>query len=252
MDNLFNSPDMAAGYARARPALHPRIIGLAGKYLQPLPVENALDVGCGAGLSTRALESIARHCHGIDPSESMIQCATDLWPGSIFSPGTAEKLPVPSHSIDLITAAGSLNYADLNQFFPEALRVLSPHGRLLVYDFGQGRSFRNSPALDGWFSEFLKRYPMPPDSGREISPETLASHRSGLQPTGHELFEIGLMLDPAFYINYVMTETNIAHAISTGKSGESIRAWCDLTIPAVFENRSREVLFSGYISILSR
>ena len=67
MDNLFDSPDMAAGYARARPALHPRIIGLAGKYLQPLPVENALDVGCGAGLSTRALESIARHCHGIDP-----------------------------------------------------------------------------------------------------------------------------------------------------------------------------------------
>ena len=34
------------------------------------------------------------------------------------------RLPLADASVDLITAAGALNYADLDLFFPEAARVL--------------------------------------------------------------------------------------------------------------------------------
>jgi len=55
--------------------------------------------------------------------------------------------------VNLITAAGSLDYGDLSRHFPEAVRVLVPGGVLLVCDFSQGRSLRGSPRLDTWVSQ---------------------------------------------------------------------------------------------------
>jgi ubiquinone/menaquinone biosynthesis C-methylase UbiE len=81
-----------------------------------------------------------------------------------------------------MTAAGSLNYADLDLFFAEARRVLTATGTLVVYDFSQGRGFRESRDLDVWFDEFLARYPAPPDSAHRLDPETLASIARGLRP----------------------------------------------------------------------
>lgn len=216
----------------------------------PVPVERALDVGCGAGLSTRALQSIARHALGIDPSEAMVKCASALVPGADFKVGIAESLPVPPRSMDLIAAAGSLNYADLSRFFPEVIRVLAPSGALVVYDFAPGRSFRDSSALDSWFTEFLNRYPMPPNSAREVSPETLSAYDSGLQMSEHEHFEVGLTLEPNFYLNYMMTETNVAHAIEGGVPEELIRRWCADTLHPVFHGSPHEVLFRGYLAVM--
>jgi hypothetical protein len=40
MGNVFDTPTMAAGYAKSRPAVHPYIIERTRKYLPvPLPVE---------------------------------------------------------------------------------------------------------------------------------------------------------------------------------------------------------------------
>jgi ubiquinone/menaquinone biosynthesis C-methylase UbiE len=44
----------------------------------------------------------------------------------------AEAIPLHDRSVDLISAAGSLNYANLDLFFPEAARVLVPGGRLAL------------------------------------------------------------------------------------------------------------------------
>lgn len=251
MANVFDTPAMAAGYAMSRPEVHPHIIERARKHLpMPLPVAQALDVGCGAGLSTRALQSIARHVLGIDPSEAMVKCASGLVPGAEFRVGTAESLPVPSRSVDIITAAGSLNYADLRRFFPEAVRVLAPTGALVVYDFSPGRSFRHSSALDSWFAEFLNRYPVPPNSARVVSPETLRASDSGLQMSGHEHFEVGLALGSDFYLKYIMTETNVAYAIESGVPEEQIRGWCADTLHTVFQGSGHEVLFRGYLAVM--
>ena len=53
---------MAAGYASYRPPIHPRVVGRAYRSLaMSVAARSALDVGCGAGVSTRALDGFAEH-----------------------------------------------------------------------------------------------------------------------------------------------------------------------------------------------
>jgi ubiquinone/menaquinone biosynthesis C-methylase UbiE len=132
--------------------------------------------------------------------------------------GCGRAIPLYDRSVDLITAAGSLNYANLDLFFPEAARVLAAHGVLLVYDFSPGRSLRTSTKLDEWFSSFHGRYPPPANEARELSPEILSGMNSGFRLHQQQQFEIGVTLTPAFYLNYVMTETNVASAVRRGNA----------------------------------
>jgi ubiquinone/menaquinone biosynthesis C-methylase UbiE len=119
MTNPFGTDEMAAGYANSRPPVHPRILERVRPHL-PAPVRRALDVGCGAGLSTRALHGIAEHRIGMDPAEPMLQWTAAVAPGAKFIVGAAEALPFANGSVDLITAAGSLNYVNLDSFFAGA------------------------------------------------------------------------------------------------------------------------------------
>src|SRR5262245_59985415 len=55
MESLFASPTLAAGYARARPAVQERVMEGVRRHLKVSERMNcAVDVGCGAGLSTPA------------------------------------------------------------------------------------------------------------------------------------------------------------------------------------------------------
>jgi len=253
MADLYSTPTMAAGYARARPPVHREVMALVRKDLQlPALLERGLDVGCGAGLSTRVLQLIARDCLGIDPSEAMIQCCAAIAPGASFKVGRAESLPVPSGSMDIITAAGSLNYADLGRFFAEAARVLTERGVVVVYDFTPGRSFRGSLELDAWYSEFMRRYPAPLGFGKEVSPDTLRACGDSLRLSHHRQFQVGLEMGLAAYVDYVLTETNVACAVQKGVALAEMRAWCEATLAPVFSPQPQEVLFQGYVAYLVR
>jgi len=253
---VFNN--LAAGYARSRPAVHPLVIEriyqhlrLGTDQLQPArKIARALDVGCGSGLSTQPLDRLAVQTFGIDVAEAMLAWASRVAPHAHFAAGRAESLPIRGGSIGLITAAGSLNYAGLDLFFPEAARVLEPGGVLVIYDFSPGRAFPDSASLDDWFSAFMRRYPPPPDEGLELNPQRLAQLTRQFRLQSHDDFEIALTLSPAFYLDYVLTETNVAYAVRKGVPPQEIRAWCEHTLAPVFSGRSREVLFRGYIAYL--
>ena len=182
---------MAAGYATSRPPVHPRVIerALAGH----APFQRALDIGCGAGVSTKALEGFAKSIVGLEPAVGMLRWAPS---SAHFAAGCAEAIPFRDRSFDLITAAGSLNYADLDRFFSEAIRVLVPGGVLLVYDFSPGRTFRDTDGLDEWFDAFHRRYPPPAAEGRELNPEILGRIGRGFRLDHHEWFEIGITSRP--------------------------------------------------------
>lgn len=249
--NLFASASMAQGYAKARPRIHPWVIervrerlGLAGT------ARRAVDVGCGAGLSTAPLAGIARLAVGIEPAVAMLPWAGTVAPGARFAAGRAEALPLRSGSIDLITAAGSLNYADLDRFFPEARRVLAPGGTLAVYDFGQGRSFRASPALAEWFAAFSERYPLPAGSARALDPAILASLDSGFSVEDQLEFELALPFAAGTYLDYAMSEANVAAAVGRGDDEPAVREWCARTLGPVFGGGSHEVVFTGYVAFL--
>ena len=110
MSNPFSDAAMAAGYATARPLVHPRVIALLHAWRHGARVQIAADIGCGAGLSTRALLDVADRRVGFDPSESMIRAARRVSPGALFVVASAEAMPLASRTVELLTAAGSLNY----------------------------------------------------------------------------------------------------------------------------------------------
>jgi SAM-dependent methyltransferase len=256
MANPFSSDEMAAGYAKSRPPVHPLILQRALTALgrtQPFP--NALDVGCGSGVSTRALEGLAENTLGIDPAEAMLPWAAQTAPRARFQVAAAETLPVADHSVELITAAGSLNYADLDRFFPEAARALTAAGVILVYDFSAGRSFVGDSfvgdsTLDTWFSTFETRYTWPPYEAQCLNPEILAARAKGFQLGTHETFEIPVTLTREFYVEYMLTETNVAAAIRQGTPLSEIREWVRTTLSEFWTGPAREIIFRGYYACL--
>lgn len=247
MANPFGTAAMAAGYASARPPVHRRVLQEAWERLgrrEAFPV--AVDIGCGAGVSTRALDGMARRIVGLEPALPMLQWASQTAPSAAFAAARAEALPLRGESADLMTAAGSLNYADLDRFFPEAVRVLRPGGVLVVYDFAPGRSFEDSPALDDWFSRFQARYPPPVAEARALDPATLARAAAGFGVADSHEFAIPVALQASFYLEYMLTETNVASAVRGGVPPGEIRSWCEETLAEVWPRGERAVVFRGY------
>jgi len=197
-------------------------------------------------MSTEALAGFADFVAGMEPVASMLP----KMPG--YFAGAAEAIPVHADSIDLITAAGSLNYADLDLFFREAARVLRAGGLLIVYDFEPGRSFRDSGKLDEWFRAFIARYPWPPHEGQELNPEILSARAAGFRLQSQQCFEIAIPLTRAFYLEYMLTETNVAFALRRGAARKEIRSWCAKTLDEFWGEGDREILFRGYYACLAK
>ena len=251
MANPFATAAMAAGYARRRPPVHRRVVEMAARERGwRLPFRRAVDVGCGAGVSTKALEGMAEVVVGVEPAARMLRGSGAVAPGSWFVAGAAEELPLANGSCDLMTAAGSLNYVDLEAFFPEARRVLGPEGVLLVYDFSPGRRFREGSGLEDWFGEFQRRYPPPVAEARVLDPEVLGGLAAGFEVAGSERFEVGVALSREFYEGYMMTETNVAAALRAGVAEEEIEGWCRRSVAAIWPEGEREVMFAGYWACL--
>jgi SAM-dependent methyltransferase len=253
MSNPFSASAMAEGYANSRPPVHARVFDLVRARIgNAWRARQGVDIGCGAGVSTRALAALADRCYGLEPAEAMLRRAVRTVPGAVFVAGTAEALPFRNGSLELLASAGALNYVRLEQFFPEAARVLEPGGALLVYDFSTGRSFRRTTSLDEWFEEFIFRYPFPRDEGCPLDPESLGRLGSGFRMEFGERFETGIPLDREFYLDYLMTETNVAAAVRQGASGAEIRIRCAESLCPIWAGGEREVLFRGYFCWMIR
>ena len=107
-----------------------------------LPLEDGLnssvvEVGCGQGLRLKGLANKRGwKIMGLDPSVEAVSAACQL--GVDAQVGTAEKLPYPSHSIDLLIYGFCLYLCDRDDLFQissEAHRVLKPAGWLAILDF---------------------------------------------------------------------------------------------------------------------
>ena len=71
--------------------------------------------------------------------------------------------------------------------------------------------------------EFERRYPWPVSEALVLDPAYLAECDPHFTVTEHEKFEIGIALECEFYIDYMMTETNVAAAIRQGTAEDEIR-----------------------------
>ena len=248
---LYNDPRTAAGYAFARPAVHPRILAQVGHDLGlTRRVARALDIGCGAGRSTAALEPLARTVVGVDPWPAMLAHRREVAPGAAFVIGTAERLPFASASFDLVTAAGAINYTDLHVSLPEIARTLTSPGTLVIYDFSAGRRFADRRSLEEWYFEFNQRCPEAP--GYHLDVERLPYERWGLGLEAFHPFEVPVPMSADSYLRYAMSETRVGLAIANGATEDQILNWCRDTLADVFGDRQHDVVFDAYAAYIRR
>ncbi|KAM6970554.1 putative methyltransferase [Aplochiton taeniatus] len=130
---LFEEKHHASVYQKFRFTPPDQIRELIINYLDQkkgLPHVLAVDLGCGTGQNSRLLAPHFQEVVGIDVSECQIQEARAVsGPSNItYRTGTAEELPFPDGSVDLLTAASAAHWFHQRGFLAEAGRVLKPRG----------------------------------------------------------------------------------------------------------------------------
>jgi SAM-dependent methyltransferase len=249
MASVYDSERLAAAYARDRPPIHEQILRAARLDRQ---ADRALDIGCGAGLSTAALAPLARRAIGLEPVPTMLRHRQAVARHASFVLGRAERLPFKAGSFDLVTAAGSLNYTDLPAALAEIARVLTRDGTFLLYDFSTGRRSVSGDELADWFDSFERRFPWPP-GWAPLDVRELPPAGQSLRLIDYTDLEIRLPMDLAAYLRYMLSEVNVDDAIARGAcSAEQARDWCLETLKPVFADGELTVVIPGYIATLAR
>jgi SAM-dependent methyltransferase len=102
------------------------------------PGSRVLDVGCGAGDFLGYLDRLGAQPAGIDPAPGMVELARARVPGADVRPGSAERLPWPDGSFDLVAAFNALQFAgDLPAALAELVRVAVPGGSVAVVNWAE-------------------------------------------------------------------------------------------------------------------
>jgi SAM-dependent methyltransferase len=249
MVSVYDSERLAAAYAVDRPPIHQQILRSARLGRR---ADRALDVGCGAGLSTAALTPLARRVVGLEPIPTMLTHRRTVAPDAGFVLGEAERLPFAAGSFDLVTAAGSLNYTDLPTALTEIARVLTPGGTFLLYDFSVGRTSVRGDELADWFAAFEQRYPWPP-GWQPFDVRELPLAEYGLRLLDYVDVETRLPMAFDPYLRYMLSEVNVDDAIARGAcSAEEAREWCAETLRPLFADGDVTVVIPGYVATLTR
>jgi ubiquinone/menaquinone biosynthesis C-methylase UbiE len=104
------------------------------------PEARVLDVGCGTGIMTRLLADLPSvgHVTGIDPGRYLLETARSSTRARLrveFREGSAEDLPFPGGSFDLVVMDSVLSHLrEPVLALVEAARVLGPGGQLAIFD----------------------------------------------------------------------------------------------------------------------
>jgi len=109
--------------------------------IRDVPYEALLDVGCGTGFLIDLLvkRRAAKYC-GVDLSDEMIRVAKGkAISGAEFTVGSADKLPYPDETFDIVTCSQSFHhYPYPEKAMREAKRALKPGGLYILSDTGIG------------------------------------------------------------------------------------------------------------------
>ncbi|MDP4199718.1 MAG: class I SAM-dependent methyltransferase [Bacteroidota bacterium] len=221
--SYWSSEVAADFYAKGRPYFHPSVVAQVAEFLKDhVPFNNALDVGCGTGLSSRALQQVASQVRGIDTSPEMLRHVPTA-PHLAFAQAPGEAIPFEDNSFDLITLAQSFHWLDRAKFFSEARRVLKSRGWIVVYDNYFSAMMQEKPDFQPWFAEYLSRFPTPPRPRVQFTPED--ANAEGFDFVHKSMHEEWPEFTKESLTAYLLTQSNISAAMERGEPLESITDW---------------------------
>lgn len=246
--NPFVHETAAARYAHGRVPFHAEVI----ERLRALPGivgGVGLDVGCGTGMSARALAALCRHVVASDPSEAML---------GRFAPAErvdrvaarAERLPVRDASADVITLSEVFHWLDAQAFLAEARRVLKPGGWIVAYDHHLAPEVNGDATFAAWLrGAWVERYPPCPRHPVELgSASTWSAGSFRLRRAERFRMTETWRLDEL--IDFLVTQSSVVGAVDgRGEPIESVRAWITEEARAWFGDApTRAFAFEGPIA----
>jgi ubiquinone/menaquinone biosynthesis C-methylase UbiE len=125
------------------------------------PGGRLLDLGCGAGRTSAALDAEGFDVVGLDTSRPMLSLATDADPGVTYLVGDASKLPFPAESFQ----QALFSYNGIDELHPasdrvaalrEAYRVLEPGGRFAFSSHNVLRRLLPAPPTRYWLTKMAR------------------------------------------------------------------------------------------------
>lgn len=131
----------AAAYERTRPGYSKRAAEFLAREFDLGPGRVVVDVGAGTGKLTRTLLPFGAKVIAVEPLPSMRKVFRVSVPRARVQNGTAEHLPFPDQSVDLITVGQAWHWFDQRKALREFARVLRSRGGVaLLYNFQDARS----------------------------------------------------------------------------------------------------------------
>lgn len=120
--------DVADAYERGRPGYPEDAV----RWLVGEEACDVVDLGAGTGKLTRSLVALGHRVTAVEPLDEMRGELLRAAPEASALSGTAEKIPLPDGSADVVTSAQAFHWFDHEAALPEIARVLRPGGRLAL------------------------------------------------------------------------------------------------------------------------
>ncbi|MCP4308342.1 MAG: class I SAM-dependent methyltransferase, partial [bacterium] len=221
--NPFDTERSASLYAAGRPdysdlasGIIRRLAGIEGR------VQSAVDIGCGIGISAKALAPLAAHVVGIEPSKSMLDQAMPM-SNVVYRIGSAEEIPLPDQSCDLIAVGSALHWFDQDGFLSEAARIGRDGAVLVVLDHWFTGRMDTNERFGEWMTKvYLATFPPPPRNRAWKPPSDLGDWLH----TGWERYETVIPLSSDQFADYLLTQSNMQVAVARGDNDEGeLRQW---------------------------
>lgn len=248
MDNkAFDFKRIAQGY-KDRPFLHGQVIEQLQKEWHVTGFQNGLDVGCGAGLSTKALQGICDKVTGTDISKEMILVAEEMCPEDTYTffPCPAEQTPEPEAKYDIVTAAGMVQWVEQDKFLENLSQIMEKNGLLFIYDFWISDKMEETGSYtDWWHNQYLVKFPRPARKDNRWTAEEVAVYSFIMEK--QNIFTLQYEFDKDAFIKFMLIQSNVNAKIEgEGQDIEEIRTWFEETLEPIFQGQKKMLMFEGY------
>lgn len=254
-EKTFDFERVAEGY-KNRPWLHKQVIEQFQKEIGLLNIYNkGLDIGCGAGLSSKALSIVCDNVVCTDISPEMINVAKQYLKCEDkdykFHICRAEQIP-ENDRFDIITAAGVMNWVDETLFLPKLNNILAKNGYFLVYDFWISDRMKDNSSYTEWYqNQYLIKYPKPKRKENEWTNQTIKPYNLCLFKKKYLCLDYDMNLSD--FVDFMLLQSNvIAKVDELGKSINEAREWFTNSLNKIWTQNEEKLFFDGYLWIIKK
>jgi ubiquinone/menaquinone biosynthesis C-methylase UbiE len=122
----------AAAYEIARPGYPDEAVATLANQVGITKGTTVCDLAAGTGKLTRRLVELGASVTAVEPVEAMRAQALATVPTVTVVDGTAEAIPLPDASVEVVTVAQAFHWFDADAACNEIARVLKPDGALAI------------------------------------------------------------------------------------------------------------------------